>query len=203
MLACECDNMGLLCDYGPGGMLARAVQGAALPACPLPFKTSMDIDFDRGISVRCGYRAPTEYLCMTRSAAGTVEAPGRNVAAKRGLNRAISSAGWGGFDVKVGYKLAWRGGELRKRPAAWSSCTCADCGHVDAASRVSQASFACTGCGVVKHADVNAAQVMLQRGLAVEPTVAGCGGSAMGRPKKQQLRTARRGRRNVEARAEA
>ena len=93
----------------------------------------------------------------------------------------------------VGYKLAWRGGELRKRPAAWSSCTCADCGHVDAASRVSQAAFVCTGCGVVKHADVNAAQVMLQRGLAVEPTVTGCGGPAASRPAKQQLRTVRRG----------
>jgi len=31
---------------------------------------------------------------MTRSASGTVEAPGRNVAAKAGLNRSILDAGW-------------------------------------------------------------------------------------------------------------
>ncbi|HZA81095.1 MAG TPA: transposase, partial [Actinomycetes bacterium] len=31
---------------------------------------------------------------MTTSAAGTVEAPGRNVAAKAGLNRSILDAGW-------------------------------------------------------------------------------------------------------------
>jgi putative transposase len=32
---------------------------------------------------------------MTRSASGTVQAPGRNVAAKAGLNRSILDAGWG------------------------------------------------------------------------------------------------------------
>jgi putative transposase len=34
---------------------------------------------------------------MTASAAGTVEDPGRNVAAKAGLNRSILDAGWGQF----------------------------------------------------------------------------------------------------------
>ncbi|MFD2348481.1 transposase [Nonomuraea ferruginea] len=33
---------------------------------------------------------------MTRSASGTIEAPGRNVAQKSGLNRSILDAGWGG-----------------------------------------------------------------------------------------------------------
>ncbi|MEV0198123.1 hypothetical protein [Nonomuraea sp. NPDC050691] len=33
---------------------------------------------------------------MTRSASGTLEAPGRNVAQKSGLNRSILDAGWGG-----------------------------------------------------------------------------------------------------------
>ncbi|MET8334810.1 hypothetical protein [Streptosporangium canum] len=32
---------------------------------------------------------------MTRSAAGTLQAPGRNVAQKSGLNRSILDAGWG------------------------------------------------------------------------------------------------------------
>ena len=34
---------------------------------------------------------------MTRSASGTAQAPGRNVAAKAGLNRSILDAGWGQF----------------------------------------------------------------------------------------------------------
>ncbi|XVQ83827.1 transposase [Microbispora siamensis] len=33
---------------------------------------------------------------MTRSASGTIVQPGRNVAAKSGLNRSILDAGWGG-----------------------------------------------------------------------------------------------------------
>ena len=32
---------------------------------------------------------------MTRSAAGTIQKPGRNVAAKSGLNKSILDAGWG------------------------------------------------------------------------------------------------------------
>ena len=34
---------------------------------------------------------------MTAAASGTVEHPGRNVAAKAGLNRSILDAGWGQF----------------------------------------------------------------------------------------------------------
>ncbi|MFD7276523.1 RNA-guided endonuclease InsQ/TnpB family protein [Streptomyces sp. NPDC059862] len=38
---------------------------------------------------------------------------------------------------------------------AYTSRTCAECGHVDRANRVSQAWFACRNCGVVAHADRN------------------------------------------------
>jgi transposase len=34
---------------------------------------------------------------MVRSARGTVEAPGKNVRAKAGLNRSIHAAGWAGW----------------------------------------------------------------------------------------------------------
>lgn len=117
------------------------------------------------------------------------------VRANTGLARSIHDAAWGRFDVMLGYKTIWNGGERRAVVAAWSSCTCAACGHIDPASRVSQARFVCTGCGVVEHADVNAAKVILQRGLiAVEPTVTVCGGtSAVRLPTKQKLRVARRG----------
>ncbi|MDO0933707.1 zinc ribbon domain-containing protein [Streptomyces sp. DG2A-72] len=36
---------------------------------------------------------------------------------------------------------------------AYTSRTCAECGHVDRANRVSQAWFACRSCGFVDHAD--------------------------------------------------
>jgi putative transposase len=63
----------------------------------------------------------------------------------------------------------------------------------------SQASFVCTACGHADNADVNAARVLLARGLekiAVETTVTVCGGTAAREhPVKQKLRVARRGTR--------
>jgi putative transposase len=47
---------------------------------------------------------------MTRSAKGTIEAPGRNVKAKSGLNHSILAQGWGGFADLLDYKLTERGG---------------------------------------------------------------------------------------------
>jgi putative transposase len=108
---------------------------------------------------------------MTRSAAGTAEAPGRNVAQKRGLNRAVLNQGWRSFETILAYKLEERGGVLAKVPAAYTSQTCSECGVVDAASRKSQAVFACVHCGHEAHADTNAAIEILRRhtsGLRME-----------------------------------
>src|SRR5690606_7476901 len=49
---------------------------------------------------------------MSKSAAGTIEAPGRNVRAKSGLNKAILDQGWFEFRRQLDYKLAWNGGYL-------------------------------------------------------------------------------------------
>lgn len=103
---------------------------------------------------------------MTASASGTVEAPGRNVAQKAGLNRAILNVGWHALERLLGYKLEETGGILVKVPAAYSSQTCSCCGHMDAKSRESQATFACTACGSTHNADTNAAKIILQRALA-------------------------------------
>lgn len=133
---------------------------------------------------------------MTASASGTAEEPGANVAQKRGLNRAIAGAGWGMFAEMLRYKVVPEGGRVLEVPPQYSSQTCSACGAVDAASRTSQAVFACTSCGHRENADVNAAKVLLARGLAVlavEATATVCGGLANGRPAKQKLRVARRG----------
>lgn len=99
---------------------------------------------------------------MVRSAAGTAQAPGRNVRAKAGLNRSILDQGWGAFRVMLGWKLAERGGRLVEVPAQNTSRTCAACGCVDAESRRGQR-FRCTTCGHKAHADTNAAKVILLR----------------------------------------
>lgn len=127
---------------------------------------------------------------MTRSAKGTVEAPGKNVRAKSRLNRAILDSGWGRLVEMLRYKCEWSGGALIEVPAAYSSQTCAACGHVAAENRLSQARFICVACGHRDHADINAAKVLLSRGIHGEAV---CGGSASGRPVKQKLRVVRRG----------
>jgi transposase len=96
---------------------------------------------------------------MTRSAKGTVESPGTNVKAKAGLNRAILASGWGGLERKLAYKA----GALLRVDAAYTSQTCAVCGHVHKDNRPSQAVFACGACGHRTHADHNAAVNILAR----------------------------------------
>ena len=103
---------------------------------------------------------------MVRSAAGTIDEPGSNVAAKSGLNRSILEQTWGSLYDKIEYKAASAGVRLVRVPPQYSSQTCSECGVVDAASRQSQALFQCQHCGHAGNADVNAANIILRRGLA-------------------------------------
>lgn len=98
---------------------------------------------------------------MTRSARGTLEAPGRGVAAKSGLNRSIHDAGWGQLVNLLTYKAEGAGRQLVRVPAPHTSQTCAACGSTDPASRPDRDHFSCTTCGRTAHPDVNAAQVIL------------------------------------------
>ncbi|TMR94725.1 IS200/IS605 family element transposase accessory protein TnpB [Nonomuraea basaltis] len=104
---------------------------------------------------------------MTRSASGTIDAPGRNVAAKAGLNRSILDAGWGVFLQILSHKAESAGRELIAVNPANTSRTCAQCGHCAKENRLTQAEFRCMACGHVAHADVNAAINILRAGLAL------------------------------------
>lgn len=104
---------------------------------------------------------------MTKSAKGTIESPGRNVAAKSGLNRAILSKGWHQFALALSSAARYTGTNVVKVPAAYTSQRCSACGHVDPKSRESQAVFRCTHCPHTEHADVNAAKNVLAAGRAV------------------------------------
>jgi IS605 OrfB family transposase len=104
---------------------------------------------------------------MLRSAKGTVEQPGRNVAAKRGLNRSISAQGWSQFRTRLEQKAATCEVLVVAVNPAYTSQRCAVCGHVAAENRKSQAVFCCRSCGYEAHADVNAACNILAAGLAV------------------------------------
>jgi putative transposase len=92
---------------------------------------------------------------MTRSAKGTTDKPGKNVAAKAALNRGIRRSCWGKLVQRLEDKAP---GRVEKVPPAYTSQRCSACGHVDAGSRESQADFRCTACGYACNADVNAAR---------------------------------------------
>jgi transposase len=80
---------------------------------------------------------------MTRSARGTAEVPGRNVAQKSGLNRGILASGWGLLVRRLEDKAP---GRVEKVSPAFTSQRCSACGHVAAESRQSQALFRCVAC---------------------------------------------------------
>lgn len=102
---------------------------------------------------------------MSRSASGTLDTPGKNVAQKSGLNRAILDQGWGEFRRQLEYKQTWLGGWLLAVPAHHTSQTCSECGHVAKENRTTQDKFHCVACGHENNADVNAAQNILKRGF--------------------------------------
>lgn len=110
---------------------------------------------------------------MSRSASGTLDAPGKNVRAKSGLNKSILDQGWFEFRRQLAYKLAWLGGTLLLVPPQYTSQTCSYCGCVDRANRLTQAKFKCTACGFECNADHNAALNILAAGQVVSACGAG------------------------------
>ncbi len=102
---------------------------------------------------------------MSRSAQGTVEAPGKQVRQKSGLNKSILDQGWREFRRQLEYKSAWRQGKVIALAPHYSSQTCSKCGYQDAQNRLSQAQFQCQSCGLAINADSNAARNLLAAGL--------------------------------------
>jgi transposase len=119
---------------------------------------------------------------MTRSARGTMEAPGKNVAGKAGLNREISRSGWGMLVRRLEDKAP---GRVEKVPAAYTSQRCSACGHVARENRESQAVFLCVACGYAANADVNAA-----RNIAAGHAVKARGGDRVAGPVNRELQLA-------------
>jgi putative transposase len=103
---------------------------------------------------------------MSRSAAGSVEQPGRNVKQKSGLNKAILDQGWAEFRRQLEYKMLWAGGLLLAVPPQNTSRMCPSCGHVSAENRRTQAVFACVECGYSENADLVGAINVLRAGHA-------------------------------------
>ena len=104
---------------------------------------------------------------MSKSAKGSVEKPGKNVAAKSGLNRAILDQSWFEFRRQLDYKLLWNGGHLIAVPPQNTSRCCPACGHTSKDNRQTQAQFECVDCGYQNNADVVGAINVLKRGQEI------------------------------------
>jgi putative transposase len=97
---------------------------------------------------------------MTGSASGTVQEPGRNVAAKAGLNRSILDAGWGQFLVILLAKAEGAGRQVITVNPRDTSITCHLCGT--RCERPRQDTVVCPIHGGM-NADLNAARNILTR----------------------------------------
>ena len=104
---------------------------------------------------------------MSKSAAGSAEAPGRNVKAKSGLNKSILDQGWFEFRRQLEYKSTWHGGFVIAVPPQYTSQTCPCCACVSKDNRQTQARFKCVDCGFEENADLVGAINILARGHRV------------------------------------
>jgi putative transposase len=100
---------------------------------------------------------------MTRSASGTIENPGTNVAAKSGLNRSILDAGWGQFISILTGKAEEAGRRVILVNPQYTSVDCHQCGA--RCTRPRQDTVFCPAHGPMD-ADVNGARnIYLRAGL--------------------------------------
>lgn len=103
---------------------------------------------------------------MTASAKGDMENPGKKVAQKSGLNRAILNVGFGELRRQLEYKAKRTGAIVIPVKAHYTSQTCSACGCVSKDNRQTQAEFVCIECGHTANADTNAAKNIKAAGLA-------------------------------------
>ena len=116
--------------------------------------------------------------CISKALVGTAKDTGRGIAlenlahirsrttVRTGQKRVLHS--WAFFQLRafIAYKAAGSGVRVVFVDPRNTSRMCHQCGHIDKASRKSQARFLCTSCGCACHADVNAAVNISVRGRA-------------------------------------
>ena len=102
---------------------------------------------------------------MMRSAKGTIEEPGSQVAQKSALNRSIGDASWSRFISYLVYKAERAGGKVVRVNPKNTSNLCSRCQRLTQ-TRIGD-DFRCVHCGHVSDRDCNAALNILGRGIVV------------------------------------
>ncbi|MER7877658.1 RNA-guided endonuclease TnpB family protein [Streptomyces solisilvae] len=105
---------------------------------------------------------------MTRTAHGTIEAPGRRVKQKAGLNRSILDTSPGELRRQLTYKNHWYGSTLAVLDRWWpSSKTCSACGWQNPRLTLADRMFHCGNCTLTLDRDLNAARNIEQHAVAL------------------------------------
>ena len=100
---------------------------------------------------------------MMAAAKGGPAVHGQKVRQKAGLNRSLAEMASGSTVAILQREAAKRGIPVVAVDPAYSSRTCARCGHESRENRKSQAVFECVACGWSANADHNAARVIADR----------------------------------------
>ena len=98
---------------------------------------------------------------------GRLEALGRQVKQKAGLNKVILDQGCGEVMRLLEYKQQWRGRVVVVVPTQYTSKTCPECGHVHKDNLKSQSGFKCIRCLYTANADHAGARNILAAGYSV------------------------------------
>ena len=101
---------------------------------------------------------------MARSASGTVEEPGKNVAQKRGLNKSIMDAAWGLLIWCIAYKAEYAGKWVVPVNPNGTSQRCSGCGAT-VKKKLSERVHRCA-CGLTLGRDHNAGRNILALGMS-------------------------------------
>ncbi len=163
------------CDYGSRQWKARTRRIRALNKR----LHNLRVDGSRQIAAQVAKSGHAEVAVedlklknMVASAKGTTTHPGRNVAAKRGLNRSLHRVAIGRLHQHIERACHKQGLSFSAHPPQFSSRKCHRCGGIG--QRETQADFRCPHCGWVGNADHNAANNIRilawerRQGLAVE-----------------------------------
>ncbi len=98
--------------------------------------------------------------CKPKKANGRFMPNGQS--AKRGLNRSISDAAWGGIFQKIAWLALKTGKPVVKYNPKNTSRECSECGHTSSDNRDGE-KFVCANCGYIAHADTQASRTGLKR----------------------------------------
>ena len=111
--------------------------------------------------------ADYDVKAMSKSAKGTVENPGENVAVQAEFNRLLLDKGFGEIQRQLGYKTKFYGSNLIVVPAEYTTMTCSECGERGEVN-LTQKLFTCQFCGFQIDRKQGAAINIKQLGLKMQ-----------------------------------